>query len=78
MSQVMPHLSGAEATQKMRDQGYDGLVIGVTGNALPEDIQDFLDHGADGVVSKPFDMEVFKSKVAEARERNGSVRIFRK
>ena len=65
----MPNLNGTEATQKMRDYGYKGVVIGVTGNALPEDINEFLDHGADGVVSKPFDMEVFKIKVSEARKR---------
>ena len=74
----MPSMNGPKAANKMRDLGYVGVIIGVTGNALPEDIQEFLEHGADGVLSKPFDMETFKSKVEEAKKRNGSICIFQR
>ena len=62
---MMPHLRGTIATRRIREMGYRGLIIGVTGNALPEDLKEFLDHGADGVVPKPFDIEVFKMKLQE-------------
>ena len=62
---MMPNLRGTIATQKIREMGFHGLIIGVTGNALPEDVKEFLDHGADGVVPKPFDMEIFKMKMRE-------------
>ena len=33
--------------------GYRGVVIGITGNALPEDLHTFRDHGANLVLTKP-------------------------
>lgn len=54
MDFIMVHMHGPEAVQKMRTElGYDGIVIGVTGNALPEDLTYFKDHGADLVITKP-------------------------
>jgi CheY-like chemotaxis protein len=41
------------------------MIVGVTGNALPEDVKEFIDHGADTVLPKPFDLESFSQKVAE-------------
>lgn len=54
MDFIMVHMNGPEAVQKMRAElGYDGIVIGITGNALPEDLAYFKDHGADMVITKP-------------------------
>ena len=51
---VMVKMNGPEAVQKMRvELGYKGVVIGVTGNALPEDLAYFKNHGADEVITKP-------------------------
>ena len=61
----MPSLRGTIATRTIRELAYRGLTIGVTENALPEDIQEFLEHGADGVVPKPFDMQLFKARMQE-------------
>ena len=61
----MPRMRGTEATTKIRALGFQGMVIAVTGNALPEDVNDFLDHGADAVMPKPFDINTFKSLVQE-------------
>ena len=45
---------GPEAVQLMRTElGYRGLVVGITGNALPEDLSNFRDQGADKVITKP-------------------------
>ena len=61
----MPRMRGTEATSKIRALGFEGIVIAVTGNALPDDVKDFLDHGADAVMPKPFDLETFRLLVKE-------------
>ena len=54
MDYVMIRMNGPEAVQKMRvDMRYRGVVIGITGNALPEDLDNFRDHGANKVLTKP-------------------------
>ena len=51
---VMVHMNGPEAVQRMRSElGYRGVVIGITGNALQEDLTFFKDHGANVVITKP-------------------------
>ena len=54
MDYVMVRMNGPEAARRMRvDLGYRGVVIGITGNALPEDLDTFRDHGANLVLTKP-------------------------
>jgi len=50
----MPVMNGPEACKGVREMGYTGFVVGVTGNLLPEDIGYFMDCGADAVLPKPF------------------------
>ena len=51
---IMVRMNGPEAVQKMRvELGFKGIVIGITGNALPEDLTYFKDHGANDVITKP-------------------------
>ena len=51
---VMVRMNGPEAARRMRAElGYRGVVIGITGNALPEDLAAFRDHGATVVLTKP-------------------------
>ena len=50
----MPKMNGPEACRAIREIGYTGFVVGVTGNLLPEDVGYFLDSGADAVLGKPF------------------------
>lgn len=59
MDKCMPLLNGDVATAKLRELGYQGLIFGLTGNALPEDLQDFCDMGANFAFSKPLDMKMF-------------------
>lgn len=54
MDYIMVHMHGPEAAQRMRTElGYRGLVVGITGNALPEDLEYFRGQGADCVITKP-------------------------
>jgi len=64
MDFVMPNMDGPTATCKIRALGFEGIIIGVTGNALPEDIRLFLSNGADRVLSKPLELNVLFEAVS--------------
>ena len=59
MDFVMPNMDGPTATRKIRELGFNGVIIGITGNALPEDVRVFLASGADKVMPKPLNMSEF-------------------
>ena len=54
---VMPNLTGELLCKILRGIGYDGLIIGITGNGLKDDKERFLDNGADYVFIKPFNKD---------------------
>ena len=53
MDFMMPTMSGPDATRALRELGYKGPIIGVTGNALDEDRVLFMNAGATNVIVKP-------------------------
>jgi len=53
MDNMMPNVSGVEATREMRDFGFENIVMGLTGNTHVSEIQEFEDSGADVVLPKP-------------------------
>ncbi|KLO12161.1 CheY-like protein [Schizopora paradoxa] len=57
----MPVMSGLDAVSTLRSFRRGDLVIGVTGNALLSDRQEFLSAGADHVLTKP----VFEGNLVE-------------
>eukprot|EP01036_Dinobryon_divergens_P022753 gene22753-31042_t len=66
MDFVMIKMNGPEAASIMRySLQYDGPIIGVTGNALPDDIARFIANGASEVITKP----LTKSKLLGAISR---------
>lgn len=61
MDNMMPVMSGVEAVDCIRKLGYTKWIIGVSGNALEDDIELFLSAGVDLVLAKPLtDMHVRK------------------
>jgi len=58
-------MSGPDAVSKLRGVGYSGLIIGVTGNALEEQIQEFIRHGVNDVVVKPVDIHKLMTIITE-------------
>ena len=44
-------------TRRLRAKGYRGLIVGLTGDTGEEEMRHFLDHGADAVLPKPFDLD---------------------
>ena len=49
----MPVMDGITATREIRGLGYIGVIVGVTGNALQDDIDAFIRNGANAVLKKP-------------------------
>lgn len=65
MDYQMPNMDGPTASSKMRSLGYDGVIIGVTGNSLQSDMNNFVSHGADRVMTKPLDLTALESVLEE-------------
>ena len=59
MDFVMPKMDGPAAIKAIRDLGYAGLIFGLTGNVLDSDKDLMLMNGANFVLTKPFELEVF-------------------
>lgn len=68
----MPVMDGPNAAKAMREMGFEGLIIGVTGNVLPEDVTHFMSHGADFVLSKPLDIDEF-DRILQSRSQAGRI-----
>ncbi|KAG7354502.1 histidine kinase, DNA gyrase B-, and HSP90-like ATPase [Nitzschia inconspicua] len=56
MDYEMPFMIGPDAARAIRDLGYGGSILGVTGNLLIEDVDHFKSCGADEVLAKPISM----------------------
>lgn len=59
----MPLMDGAEMITAMREQGYTGIIIGVTAATIGDQMQDMYRAGADAVIDKPLNIEKFKTAV---------------
>lgn len=60
----MPIMDGIEATQKLRQQGYEKPIIAVTANALKEERDDCLRAGFNDHLSKPVSRSSLTAKVS--------------
>jgi CheY-like chemotaxis protein len=69
----MPLLRGPFATKEIRNLGYTGIIVGVTGNVLEEDIKEFIEHGADSVIPKPFNIAAFNAAVVEIKSKRSAL-----
>mmetsp|Transcript_14033 Transcript_14033/g.20983 ORF Transcript_14033/g.20983 Transcript_14033/m.20983 type:complete len:769 (+) Transcript_14033:170-2476(+) len=63
----MPVMDGIAATTEIRNLGYKGLVFGVTGNGLQEDVDRFTASGVNQVMIKPLNVEKFCSAMKGSR-----------
>jgi CheY-like chemotaxis protein len=67
MDNFMPRCTGPDATRKLRELGYRGLVIGATGNCLPEEVQAFMEAGVNRVMNKPVAADDLLATIEELR-----------
>jgi CheY-like chemotaxis protein len=62
----MPRKTGGQAAAALRSLVYVGPIVGITGNALSEDVASFTRMGADRVLSKPVEVAVLLQVIAAA------------
>ena len=67
MDFVMPNMDGPTAAKEIRKLGYEGIILGVTGNALDSDVRHFIENGATAVLPKPLNIDDFNSSMANLR-----------
>jgi CheY-like chemotaxis protein len=68
MDNMMPVMTGVESTRAIREQGYSGLIIGVTGNTLGEEQITFKDEGADFILGKPVNIPQLEAILAHIKK----------
>jgi HPt (histidine-containing phosphotransfer) domain-containing protein len=55
MDHMMPYMDGIEATNVIREMGYDHTIIALTANAVTGQAEIFMRNGFDGFIPKPVD-----------------------
>ena len=58
MDYQMPVMDGPAAISAIRGLGYQGVILGLTGNVLIVDQDVMVAAGADGVLTKPLDIDI--------------------
>lgn len=67
----MPVMDGPTAVAEIRRLGFQGIILGLTGNALKKDQDVMTEAGADGVLTKPLSMDMFWDCLRIASGRRG-------
>ena len=76
MDSFMPNMNGIDATKIiLRELKFPNPIIAVTGNMLPEDVQEFKDAGAWDVLGKPLMLDEL-AKVLKCELWNNSYSIY--
>ena len=63
MDNNMPIMSGIEAAKQIRELGYKEPILGLTGALTNEDMTDFIDSGANEILSKPLKRNILEEKL---------------
>ncbi|KAF8159373.1 hypothetical protein B0H34DRAFT_703185 [Crassisporium funariophilum] len=71
----MPVMSGLSVVEKLRELGRTDYIVGVTGNALLSDQEEYLDAGVDRVLTKPVLERSLKDILVHADERRRGRRL---
>ena len=62
-SYALAQQGGPEAVRCIRERGYRGLIIGITGDTEARDMEHFRSQGADVVLSKPIKEQDLRAAV---------------
>jgi CheY-like chemotaxis protein len=61
LDNTMPVMTGVEASIELRKLGYTNFIVGVTGNSMEAELEEFSGAGADIVLSKPLTKSLISS-----------------
>lgn len=64
MDRNLPGVEGSMFISELRNEGYNQPVIYVSAKDLSEDIVEGLERGGDDYITKPFDVNILKARVA--------------
>ena len=64
MDMAMPVKDGLEATQDLREAGYDAPIIALTAHALPQSRDEALEAGVTSYMTKPLNVGILKKALA--------------
>jgi len=64
----MPKMTGEQTVRELRNREYGGVVIGVTGYAMSEDVERFVTAGCDEVLPKPLDIKRLMSIISAPKK----------
>jgi two-component system capsular synthesis sensor histidine kinase RcsC len=56
MDFIMPIMDGPMTTRAVRELGFKGFIIGLTGQLQEQEKHEFMESGVDKVLSKPVDL----------------------
>jgi CheY-like chemotaxis protein len=65
---MMPEMSGVDFVKKLRERGFGGGIIVLTGFMETMDQQEYSKLGVAGIMAKPFDTAVLRQWVGSFRE----------
>ena len=54
-------MNGPDAVREIREKGFTGVILGLTGSVFPDETNEFMDAGCDAVLQKPLNLETFRS-----------------
>jgi signal transduction histidine kinase/PAS domain-containing protein/ActR/RegA family two-component response regulator len=70
MDLKMPEMDGLEATRKIRESDSKIPILAVTAFAFEQDLQNAMQAGCNGYISKPISAEKLRKKISEALKKN--------
>ena len=62
-------MTGVEVASRTRELGCPVFIVGCTGNALKQDQSEYLDAGADKILTKPIKQAGVEESIQDARRR---------
>ena len=65
MDVQMPVLDGNSATRQLREQGYSKPIYALTAHAMQKALEESIDAGCDGVLTKPLDFDLLIQTLAK-------------
>ena len=63
MDYQMPHMDGPTAIRRIRELGFQGQIVGLTGNVLGSEIETMRQAGANNVLAKPVQLSLLESVI---------------